>query len=185
MTPIIEIMTRIIVTLAVEAGTHPALMCAEVAEGLKEIYPDGQVSAAEIILVEELFLIRIMSYRMEQLLGHTGMFIRRGARGETTLPHPAMAQTLRNRDRFKKTWNGLAWRHGVAGLQPSREKALAKAANAGATPSNGTQSKAQPAAPSIATQDKAGNGAATSRTPLASPAKPAGETPAPLSSGPL
>ncbi len=130
MTPITEILARMLAAFAVDKDSALARMCGEVATGLKEIYPDGQVPPGEAILVEELFLIRITSSQMETLLGAKGMFIRRGD-SATLVVHPALATTMRNRERFKKTWNCLAWRHGAKGLQPSREKALAKAANSG------------------------------------------------------
>ncbi len=129
MTPIAEIMTRMLASFLADKDTMAATLCREVATGLMEIYPDGMVPASEIILVEELFLIRITSHLIENLLGSKGMFYRRNEVSAGVI-HPALATTMKNRERYKKTWNNLAWRHGVAGLQPSREKALAKAANA-------------------------------------------------------
>lgn len=179
MTPMTEILTRVFFALVVADGTHQAVMCREVAEGLREIYPDGQVPASEVILVEELFLIRITSFKMEQLLGNNGMYFLRGEKAMVVI-HPAMASTMRNRERFKKTWNCLAWRHGVAGLQPSREKALAKAANQ-ANQANGVTTTT---APSVVTKNGSGNGAAISRTPVAAPPKPAAHS-LPPNAGPL
>ena len=133
MTTIAEILSRITVTLMVENETMAADLCREVAKGLREIYPDGHVPAAEAILAEELFLIRITSHKMEHYLGIKGLFMQRGENSAPVL-HPAMATTMKNRERYKKIWNNLAWRHGVAGLQPSREKALAKLAQGSAQP---------------------------------------------------
>ena len=166
MTSIAEILSRITVTLVVENETMAADLCREVAKGLREIYPDGQVPAAEAILAEELFLIRITSHRMEHFLGVKGMFIQRAGNAVPVL-HPAMAATMKNRERYKKIWNNLAWRHGVAGLQPSREKALAKAAQSAA------QTASQPVA---APKPVAATPASVARKPLA-PVPPAANVP--------